>query len=466
MRAQVEAALTSLEASSRGRKGTAISAARDCTALTSQPVPPPPLSLHAASSTTESKLLHQQKHLHAVGGGHRIGGVGGGDRTEAPHGGVDPTPKWLSLMRDCTRFLWSLIAAATLAAPLPDWPAPRICMGGGSVSCAEDGGDAPGDQAAASVADSCEGAVLHANCNGCPSVEQAAPSVTRGEPEETGHVEPFWPLETGPGNQHLLQAALKARRQLFKLRQGAESSSGKEETGAGAGEEGCRTQTRSSVGFGDGLRQAHAARHLLLDLLQGLQRIARAWFVFGEAAWVFEGARDGYGESIMRCTVTPPWASDLLDASIACLSCLWALAACSQSLGLVGEEEGNADTLGTFQKQQAALASACCVDILRLCAWSASLQAKTSPGRTHEEVMCTELNACEDRCLSLWEAVYVFICERGLRPLTCPERAPRHVFGDRAGRSRWVRLALLQIQRLCGTNNEHLQQLIAVAEGL
>ncbi|CDJ49727.1 hypothetical protein, conserved [Eimeria brunetti] len=343
-------------------------------------------------------------------------------------------------MRDCTRLLWSLIAAATLAAPLPDLHAPRLCAGASSICCSTGGGAAPqGAQVAAESPNNCE------------------------ETGENVPLEACWPLGADPGNWRLVQAALKARRQLFKLRQISEGNSGREEAGAG----GEAAQSPLRLGVGERQHHAHAARHLLLDLLQGLQRLARSWFVFGEAAGLFVGAQqDGGTNSMLGCTVTSPWASHLLDASIACLSGLWAVAACSQSLGLAwgGDDVGVA--AGPLQRQQVLQASSCCVDILRLCAWAATVQATSSLGRMQSGIVCKELHACWNCCLSVWETVYGVICERGLGPSNYyPEGARMQPYGDTLGRSRWVHLALLQIQRLCGANNE-LQQLIAVAEGL
>lgn len=465
LRAQVETVITSLGASPRARRGTAVFAARDSAALASQPVPPPPFPLHAASCTAERNQSLRHSHLCRVGECPRADGVWGGSKTEASNRGVTPS-KWLPPMRDCTRLLWSLIAASTVAAPLPAWQAPRLCLWGSIVTSTGESNASQGARGAAGVAGNCEGGRVHENCNdsgGRPSPEQAA-SVERGDSETTGHFGPFWPLEIGPGSLPLLRAALKARRQLFKLKRVSEGS-GKEETGAG-GEPG---QVRLTLGTGDGLRHAHTARHLLLDLLEGLQRLARAWFIFGEAAGVFVWAQDGFAGSMLGCTATPSWASDLLDASIACLSALWAVAACGESLGLLWEGDDVAETSDPLRRQQKLQASSCCGDILKLCAWAASLPAKTSPSRMQRGVgvvrkESTDLGNC---CFSIWETVYVAICERGLGlPSNCSERAHRQVYGGHTGRSRWVHLALLQIQRLCGADNEPLQRLIAVAEGI
>lgn len=428
--AQIETALSSL-VGNREYSGANRSAISDC----------------ACGGSHQVSILPIREHL--LSESQRVKGCCRGSKTQALP--VINASKWVQHMKDCTRLLWSLITAATLAAPLPDFTAAERRL----WDNAHRSSGLRSTDGTCIHSHSCVCSNLPARCFGYDTSATASQASSENFPgaADSEHNGAFWPLGTGYADAQLLQAVMGARRQLFKLRRSAKTEVGEDHGKCDAAVNGASVSNSA-----DGLF-LHSAWQLQLELLQGIQRLARAWLAFAMPIGARAEASDGPIEGRLGFADSAAWASDLLDASVTCLSGLWAVAACSESLGLISEPSTVAEPANLSQKQLKLQASACCADVLRLCARAAALQEDSLMKHWQLPKHSGMFGLCSSR--PLWNMVFTHICNRGLGP----EGSILHSQGDAAAKSRCVLLALLQIRSICGSD-AHLQQLIAVAAGL
>lgn len=345
------------------------------------------------------------------------------------------TSKMLPILKDITRLLWSVIGASTLTATLPD----------------------------------AEGTHQRSNSQAQASGRGEAVETSSGTfPHE--RIPASWLPSTPSADQSLRVVVMGARRQLFSLRRLVDrdevEAEGKQSQAAVAEESGalrasCNGQTTTAA-KSRLWSQAEKARQLQLDLLQGIERLARTWFAFGVAAGCFVRTTDGYAVSSGLSAGISDLAASLQQASLACVSALWAVVSCSQSVGVFVAPNDGGDTANIFVIQQQLQASECCADVLRLCTWTAALHAGgsfTDRGSKDERGQLSKV-ACG--ASSLCRRVLAFLC-KNKSPVCAP--APNLYAADAPWTGRLVHLALLQIKDMC--NEDYLlQELIAAAAGL
>lgn len=427
-----------------GHTSTEHSAASKYASLLGRPLPPPPLTAAVRGIPASQYNTKCSRSVPLT--------ISTSEMPEA-----SDALKWLPVVRDCTRLLWSLIAAATLAAPLPD------VIGTEHFPC----GDSTGCCAAQATALEAQGQrcamnILRTKChdfNRITEAQQAPQANDDAEPSDVERNATLWPLSTASEAHTLRSAIIGARRQLFHLRRPSEDDA--EEAGARSGRAAVKGNTMKGASSSALGLYTQAARQLHLDLFQGIQRLARAWFAFGVAAGVFVRTSDSFSLADATCMHnSPALVADLQQASMACLAGLWAVASCSQSVGLFTRPAGSAECAGVFQQQQQLQASGCRADVLRLCSWAAALRAHSWNRNWPSEKLRYPLSAYVPS--SLWDAVFVALCEKGFGRNS---RVPYISVEVVSQRSPCVLLALLQIRDVCGAD-DLLQELIAVAEGV
>ncbi|OEH76306.1 hypothetical protein cyc_06736 [Cyclospora cayetanensis] len=360
-----------------------------------------------------------------------------------PYDRLDTT-KWLPVLKNCTRLMWSVLAAATLAPPLLDVTVTDACQW---------------DKVACFTSQQAFERETHVTCRSITPTGTATrdemPFIDLPGPWGLLSTTASWPPKDDKAEIRLLNAAIiRARHQLFGLRQRAGRNPSEDAGSCRGGVTGC---TRASSAYEP---QSQAARQLQLNLLQGIQRLARTWFAFVAAAGVIVREYDGISIADGACKSNPSLVADVHHASVACLSALWAVASCSQSIGLFFHPSGSGDSADSFEQLQRLQASACCSDVVRLCGWAATLQGAT--------------RRRDSSCAGYQEYMNVsasYLVRNLVLDALChgPSRSKdpgRHWSGhDAASRRRSVLLALLQIKEFCGAD-DGLQDVISVAAGL